>query len=70
MKNVEKYKIYLIEQYRVKNNLTGRVVYNLFKNCNIFEYIETTFEAIHTLDAAEVLSDIEVEIKKAAKQQD
>ena len=62
MTNVEKYKVFLIEQYREKNNLTARVVYNLFKNHGIFEYIEKTFEAIHTQDTDEVISEIETQI--------
>ncbi|MCL1947986.1 MAG: DUF3791 domain-containing protein [Chitinivibrionia bacterium] len=63
MNNIEKYKIFLIEQYRAKNNLTARNVYNLFKERGIFEYIEKTFEAIHTQDTAEVISEIEERIK-------
>ena len=62
MTNVEKYKIYLIEQYLTKNNLAARNVYNIFKNCGIFEYIERTFEAIHTMSDAEVLLDIDKQI--------
>jgi hypothetical protein len=63
MTNIEKYKIFLIEQYRAKNDLTARNVYNLFKENGIFEYIDKTFEAIHTLDTAEVISEIEEQIK-------
>lgn len=63
MTNIEKYKIFLLEQYRVKNGLTARAAYNLFKIRGIFEYIEQTFEAIHTIDTAEVVADIETLVK-------
>ena len=63
MTNIEKYKIFLVEQYREKSNLTAREVYNLFKKNEIFEYIEETFEAIHTQDSAEIVSEIEEKIK-------
>jgi hypothetical protein len=59
MTNIEKYTVFLIEQYRAKNNLTARNVYNLFRERGIFEYIEKTFEAIHTLDNNFVVTEIE-----------
>ncbi|MCL2844997.1 MAG: DUF3791 domain-containing protein [Chitinivibrionia bacterium] len=63
MTNIEKYTVFLIEQYRAKNNLTARNVYNLFRERGIFEYIEKTFEAIHTLDNNFVVAEIENLIK-------
>ena len=64
MTNIEKYEIYLIEQYRLKHGLTAREVYNIFKSRGIFEYIENTFDALHTISAAEVLLDIDAQIIK------
>jgi len=58
MTNIEKYTVFLIEQYRAKNNLTARDVYGLFKKNGIFDYIEKTFEAIHTMDNDLVVAEI------------
>lgn len=63
MTDIEKYKIFLIEQYRTEKSLTARDTYNLFEKHGIFDYIEETFEALHTLDTAEVVADIETLIK-------
>ena len=59
MTDSEKYTLFLIEQYRQKNNAKARAVYNAFKDNGIFDYIEATFEAIHTMDTATVVSEIE-----------
>jgi len=59
MTNIEKYTIFLIEQYRSKFGISANSTYNLFKEKKIFEYINETFEAIHTLDTDFVISEIE-----------
>ena len=59
MTNIEKYTIFLIEQYRSKFGILANSTYNLFKEKGIFEYINDTFEAIHTLDTGFVVSEIE-----------
>ena len=59
MTNIEKYTIFLIEQYRFKFGISANSAYNLFKSKGILEYINNTFEAIHTLDTNFVLSEIE-----------
>jgi len=59
MTKIEKYTIFLIEQYRSKFGISANSTYNLFKEKGIFEYINDTFEAIHTLDTDFVVSEIE-----------
>jgi hypothetical protein len=59
MTNVEKYTIFLIEQYRSKFGISANSTYNLFKDKGILEYINNVFEAIHTLDTNFVISEIE-----------
>jgi len=59
MTNKEKYAIFLIEQFRFKQGIPANATYNLFKKKGILEYIDNTFEAIHTLDTNFVLSEIE-----------
>ncbi len=58
MTNKEKYTIFLIEQFRFKQGISANATYNLFKKKGILEYIDNTFEAIHTLDTNLVLSEI------------
>ena len=67
MTNIEKYTIFLIEQFRFKQGISANATYNLFKERGIFEYINNTFEAIHTLDTNFVLSEIEELAKNAQK---
>jgi hypothetical protein len=59
MTNKEKYTIFLIEQFRFKHGFSASKTYKLFKEKNILEYINNTFEAIHTLDTNFVVSEIE-----------
>jgi hypothetical protein len=59
MTDIEKYTIFLIEQYRSKFGISANSVYNLFKEKKIFEYINDTFEALHTLDTGFVVSEID-----------
>ena len=59
MTNKEKYTIFLIEQFRFKQGISANETYNLFKKKSILEYINSTFEAIHTLDTSFVLNEIE-----------
>jgi len=47
------------EQYRSKFGISANSTYNLFKEKGIFDYINDTFEAIHTLDSDLVVSEIE-----------
>ena|GEM_PF-2472963 len=63
MTNIEKYTIFLIEQYRFKFGISANSAYNLFKNKGILDYINSTFEAIHTLDTNFVLAEIEELVK-------
>nr|AGS54255.1 hypothetical protein [uncultured bacterium contig00092] len=65
MTNVEKYTIFLIEQYRSKFGISASIAYNLFKDKGILEYINNTFEAIHTLDTDFVISEIEELVNSA-----
>lgn len=64
MTDKEKYTIFLIEQFRFKRGISANETYNLFKKENIFEYINNTFEAIHTLDTNFVINEIEKLLKR------
>ena len=64
MTNKEKYAIFLIEQFRFKCGFSASKTYKLFKEKGILEYIDNTFEAIHTLDTNFVISEIEELLKQ------
>ena len=40
--------IYCIEEYRIANNLTGKQVINIFNKYNVYDFIENSYEALHT----------------------
>lgn len=49
MSKESKFLIYCIERYRYAKGLSGAEVTNLFEKYDIFEYITTYFESLHTM---------------------
>ena len=47
--------IYCIEEYRTANKLTGRQVINIFDKYNIFDFIENSYEALHTFGSKNIV---------------
>jgi hypothetical protein len=58
MTEKEKYTLFLLEQYRVKNNLSSKEAFDAFVEKNLFDYIDETFDAIHTEDTDFVVSQL------------
>jgi len=40
--------IFCIEEYRTANKLTGRQVINIFDKYKIYDFIEKSYDALHT----------------------
>ena len=40
--------IYCIEEYRIAKRLTGRQVINIFDKYNVYDFIESSYDALHT----------------------
>jgi hypothetical protein len=64
LKNIEKYTLLLLEKYRMLSGLNAIAVYELFEKKGIFDYIDDTFEAIHTQDTNLIVNEIDEIIKK------
>lgn len=64
MNEKEKYTLFLLEQYRAKHNISAAESYDFFAENNLFDYINDTFDAIHTEDTDFVLSQIEKTINQ------
>ena len=55
--------IYCVEQYKVAKQLNGQQVAALFDKYNVWEYIYTCFEALHTTGGNYIVSDIDLYIE-------
>ena len=58
MKDSDKYALLILEKYRTLTGLTAAKVYELFEKKGIFDYIEDTYEALHTQDTNLVVKEI------------
>jgi hypothetical protein len=51
--------IYCIEQYKSAKDLTGKQVSELFTRYNVWDYIYSCFEALHTTGEKYIVEDID-----------
>ncbi|MDR0811096.1 MAG: DUF3791 domain-containing protein [Paludibacter sp.] len=58
MTEKEKYTLFLLETYRAKRNISAKEAYNAFVENNFFDYINETYDAIHTEDTDFVVSQL------------
>ena len=58
MTNKEKYTLLLLEKYRAKQNISAREAFDFFAENHLFDYIEKTYEAIHTEDTDFVVAQL------------
>lgn len=57
------FKMFCMENYRVKEGLTAEEVLLLFSKHSVFPFLEETFEMLHTQDKDYILDSISVYIK-------
>ena len=50
--------VYCIENYKTKKNMTGAETVVLFDKYKVFEFIEETYEALHTVGTDYIVDDI------------
>lgn len=62
-----KFLIYCVEWYKSTKNLTGREVSELFTKYQVWDYIYSCFEALHTVGENYIVEDIDLYI--AARQE-
>ncbi|MCI9357484.1 MAG: DUF3791 domain-containing protein [Lachnospiraceae bacterium] len=58
-----KFLIYCVEEYKWAKNLTGREVSALFTRYEIWDYIYSCFEALHTTGENYIIEDIDLYIQ-------
>ena len=51
--------IYCLEQYKAAKELNGKQVSELFSRYNVWEYVYSCFEALHTTDPNYIINDID-----------
>lgn len=55
--------IYCTEQYKLAKKLTGKQVAELFSRYQVWDYIYSCFEALHTTGVNYIVEDIDAYIK-------
>ena len=51
--------IFCTEQYKAAKQLTGKQVSELFTRCQVWDYICSCFEALHTTGTNSIIEDID-----------
>lgn len=55
---VLKFKLFCVEMYKLKYNLTGKEVIELFNKYDVLNFIEDIYDVLHTLSDDIIVSDI------------
>ena len=55
--------VYCIEEYKTAENLSGKVVIELFDRYHVLDYIRSHYEALHTTGRQYIVNDIRLYIK-------
>ena len=63
MSNQGNFMIYCTEQYKSAKKLTGKQVSQLFTQYNVWDYIYSCYEALHTTGANYIVEDIDLYIR-------
>lgn len=54
-----KFMIYCAEQYKLKKNLTGKELESLFTGYDVWNYVYTCYDALHTTGTNYIINDID-----------
>ena len=52
------FKIFCLESYKAANQLTGQTALDLFNRYQVFEYIESSYDVLHSTGRLYIISDI------------
>ena len=55
--------VYCVEQYKNAKSLSGKQISSLFTKYNVWDYIYSCFEALHTTGANYIVEDIDLYIE-------
>jgi len=59
MSATAKFKVFCVEQYKNKHQLTGHEVVLRFKQYGVFEYLTDFYDVLHTFGTNYIVEDIE-----------
>lgn len=68
MSNEGKFMIFCAEQYKLAKHLNGKQLAELFSTYNVWEYVYSCYEALHTTGTNYIVADIGkyIDMRKAA----
>ena len=67
MRKQGNFMIYCTEQYKLAKKLTGKQVAELFSRYQVWDYIYSCFEALHTTGVNYIVEDIDAYIKDSKR---
>ena len=53
------FKIFCLESYKAVHQLTGQAALDLFNEYKVFEYIESSYDVLHSTGRLYIISDID-----------
>ena len=59
MDKVLPFKIFCLENYKTSHNLTGKEVYDIFHQYEVFKYITDFYDILHSFGALYLVNDID-----------
>ena len=51
--------VYCIEEYRASNKLTGRQVINIFNKYDVYDFIDNSYDVLHTFGGDNIVWNIQ-----------
>ena len=63
MSKTMQFKVFCIEQYKRKHNMTGFETVKKFKEYSVFDYLESFFDVLHSAGAKYIVEDIDMFIE-------
>ena len=58
-----KFTIFCLECYKQHRSLTGKTVYKLFKDDDVFGYLDEFYDVLHTTSSNDIHNDIDIFLK-------
>ena len=59
MEKILDFKVFCLESYKTVHNLTGKIALDIFKKYDVFDYIESCYDSLHSTGKLYIVSDID-----------
>ena len=63
MDKIIDFKVFCLESYKLAHNLTGKEALKVFRDNNVFDYIQSFYDVLHSTGQDYIVEDIDVFIK-------